>query len=130
MGEGEGSGFARRPGLSWDCLARRCFLALCFRVDIARLSLLPPVSSSTFLLKAGDAAGDSRAGWPPTCYPGSPIPSQVLYFLLAEMPVSTEDLMASLLIKGGRVLSPEDNLDGVLDVRIEDGGDSRDRPEP
>ncbi|MFZ0961591.1 MAG: dihydroorotase [Terriglobia bacterium] len=29
--------------------------------------------------------------------------------------------MASLLIKGGRVLSPEDNLDGVLDVRIEDG---------
>jgi dihydroorotase len=29
--------------------------------------------------------------------------------------------MASLLIKGGRVLSPEDNLDGALDVRIEDG---------
>jgi len=29
--------------------------------------------------------------------------------------------MASLLIKGGRVLSPEDNLDGLLDVRIEDG---------
>jgi dihydroorotase len=29
--------------------------------------------------------------------------------------------MASLLIKGGRVLSPEDNLDGVLDVRIEEG---------
>ncbi len=29
--------------------------------------------------------------------------------------------MASILIKGGRVLSPEDNLDGVLDVRIEDG---------
>ena len=45
----------------------------------------------------------------------------VLYFPLAEMPVSTEDLMASLLIKGGRVLSPEDNLDGVLDVRIEAG---------
>ena len=33
----------------------------------------------------------------------------------------TEDLMASILIKGGRVLSPEDNLDGALDVRIEDG---------
>ena len=32
-----------------------------------------------------------------------------------------EDLMASILIKGGRVLSPEDNLDGALDVRIEDG---------
>ena len=29
--------------------------------------------------------------------------------------------MASILIKGGRVLSPEDNLDGLLDVRIEDG---------
>jgi dihydroorotase len=29
--------------------------------------------------------------------------------------------MASILIKGGRVLSPEDNLDGALDVRIEDG---------
>ncbi len=29
--------------------------------------------------------------------------------------------MASLLIKGGRVLSPEDNLDGIIDVRIEDG---------
>jgi dihydroorotase len=29
--------------------------------------------------------------------------------------------MASLLIKGGRVLSPEDNLDGALDVRIENG---------
>jgi len=29
--------------------------------------------------------------------------------------------MASILIKGGRVLSPEDNLDGILDVRIEDG---------
>ena len=29
--------------------------------------------------------------------------------------------MASLLIKGGRVLSPEDGLDGELDVRIEDG---------
>src|ERR1019366_9136583 len=29
--------------------------------------------------------------------------------------------MASLLIKGGRFLSPEDNLDGALDVRIEDG---------
>ena len=29
--------------------------------------------------------------------------------------------MTSLLIKGGRVLSPEDNLDGTLDVRIEDG---------
>jgi len=29
--------------------------------------------------------------------------------------------MASLLIKGGRVLSPEDQLDGELDVRIEDG---------
>ena len=29
--------------------------------------------------------------------------------------------MASIMIKGGRVLSPEDNLDGVLDVRIEDG---------
>lgn len=30
--------------------------------------------------------------------------------------------MASILIKGGRVLSPEDQLDGELDVRIEDGG--------
>jgi dihydroorotase len=29
--------------------------------------------------------------------------------------------MPSLLIKGGRVLSPEDNLDAVLDIRIEDG---------
>ncbi|MDR3674025.1 MAG: dihydroorotase [Acidobacteriota bacterium] len=29
--------------------------------------------------------------------------------------------MASILITGGRVLSPEDNLDGALDVRIEDG---------
>jgi dihydroorotase len=29
--------------------------------------------------------------------------------------------MASVLIKGGHVLSPEDNLDGDLDVRIEDG---------
>jgi dihydroorotase len=29
--------------------------------------------------------------------------------------------MASLLIKGGRVVSPEDQLDGELDVRIEDG---------
>jgi dihydroorotase len=29
--------------------------------------------------------------------------------------------MASILIKGGRVLSPEDHLDGALDVRIEDG---------
>src|SRR5271157_3148799 len=29
--------------------------------------------------------------------------------------------MASMLIKGGRVLSPEDNLDGMFDVRIEDG---------
>jgi len=29
--------------------------------------------------------------------------------------------MASTLIKGGRVLSPEDNLDGTLDVRIEEG---------
>src|SRR5208282_2261171 len=29
--------------------------------------------------------------------------------------------MASMLIKGGRVLSPDDNLDGALDVRIEDG---------
>ncbi len=29
--------------------------------------------------------------------------------------------MASIMIKGGRVLSPEDNLDGLLDVRIEDG---------
>ncbi len=29
--------------------------------------------------------------------------------------------MASLLIQGGRVLSPEDGLDGQLDVRIEDG---------
>ena len=29
--------------------------------------------------------------------------------------------MASLLIKGGRILSPEDNLDGALDIRIEDG---------
>jgi dihydroorotase len=29
--------------------------------------------------------------------------------------------MASVLIKGGRVLSPDDNLDGALDVRIEDG---------
>ncbi|MGD1157955.1 MAG: dihydroorotase [Terriglobia bacterium] len=29
--------------------------------------------------------------------------------------------MASILIKGGRVLSPEDQLDGELDVRIEDG---------
>jgi dihydroorotase len=29
--------------------------------------------------------------------------------------------MASLLIQGGRVLSPEDGLDGVLDILIEDG---------
>ena len=29
--------------------------------------------------------------------------------------------MASMLIKSGRVLSPEDNLDGLLDIRIEDG---------
>lgn len=29
--------------------------------------------------------------------------------------------MSSLLIKGGRVLSPEDGLDGALDVLIEDG---------
>jgi dihydroorotase len=29
--------------------------------------------------------------------------------------------MASILIKGGRVLSPDDNLDGTLDVRVEDG---------
>ena len=29
--------------------------------------------------------------------------------------------MPSLLIKGGRVLSPEDNLDAQLDVRVEDG---------
>jgi dihydroorotase len=29
--------------------------------------------------------------------------------------------MASLLIRGGRVLSPEDGLDGELDIRIEDG---------
>src|ERR1700719_2027921 len=29
--------------------------------------------------------------------------------------------MGSILIKGGRVLSPEDNLDGLFDVRIEDG---------
>lgn len=29
--------------------------------------------------------------------------------------------MKSILIKGGRVLSPEDNLDGALDVRVEDG---------
>jgi dihydroorotase len=29
--------------------------------------------------------------------------------------------MASILIKGGRVLSPEDNLDAAWDVRIEDG---------
>ena len=29
--------------------------------------------------------------------------------------------MASLLIKGGRVLSPEDNLDGELDILVEDG---------
>jgi dihydroorotase len=29
--------------------------------------------------------------------------------------------MPTLLIQGGRVLSPEDNLDGMLDVRIEDG---------
>lgn len=29
--------------------------------------------------------------------------------------------MGSILIKGGRVLSPEDQLDGALDVRIEDG---------
>ncbi|MHB8653369.1 MAG: dihydroorotase [Terriglobia bacterium] len=29
--------------------------------------------------------------------------------------------MASLLIKGGRVLSPEDGLDGVLDVLVQDG---------
>jgi dihydroorotase len=29
--------------------------------------------------------------------------------------------MASILIKGGRVLSPEDHLDGMLDVRVEDG---------
>ncbi len=29
--------------------------------------------------------------------------------------------MASLLIKGGRVLSPEDDLDGAVDVLVEDG---------
>src|SRR3972149_3241661 len=29
--------------------------------------------------------------------------------------------MASLLIKGGRVLSPEDALDGELDILVEDG---------
>jgi dihydroorotase len=29
--------------------------------------------------------------------------------------------MASLLIKGGRVVAPEDGLDGELDIRIEDG---------
>ncbi|MBZ5515255.1 MAG: dihydroorotase [Acidobacteriia bacterium] len=29
--------------------------------------------------------------------------------------------MSSLLIKGGRVLSPEDGLDGVLDILVEDG---------
>jgi dihydroorotase len=29
--------------------------------------------------------------------------------------------MGSILIKGGRVLSPEDGLDGELDVRVEDG---------
>ena len=29
--------------------------------------------------------------------------------------------MASLLIKNGRVLSPEDNLDGELDLLVEDG---------
>jgi len=29
--------------------------------------------------------------------------------------------MASILIKGGHVLSPEDNLDGALDIRTEDG---------
>jgi dihydroorotase len=29
--------------------------------------------------------------------------------------------MASILIKGGRVLSPEDNLDGAFDVRIDNG---------
>jgi len=29
--------------------------------------------------------------------------------------------MGTILIKGGRVLSPEDNLDGMFDVRIEDG---------
>ena len=29
--------------------------------------------------------------------------------------------MSSLLIKGGRVLSPEDGLDGELDVLVEDG---------
>ena len=29
--------------------------------------------------------------------------------------------MASLLIKGGRVLSPEDSLDGELDVLVDDG---------
>ncbi len=29
--------------------------------------------------------------------------------------------MASLLIKGGRVLSPEDNLDGELDILVEEG---------
>src|SRR5579863_7193235 len=32
-----------------------------------------------------------------------------------------EERMASVLITGGHVLSPEDNLDGELDVRIEDG---------
>lgn len=31
------------------------------------------------------------------------------------------DHMGTILIKGGRVLSPEDNLDGLLDVRIEGG---------
>ena len=49
------------------------------------------------------------------------LPLTVLYFLPAEDTDDIEDHMASMLIKGGRVLSPEDNLDGALDVRIEDG---------
>src|ERR1700733_10651610 len=36
--------------------------------------------------------------------------------------------MASALIKGGHVLSPEDNLDGEMDVRIENGVIAEIRP--
>jgi dihydroorotase len=44
--------------------------------------------------------------------------AQMLYCLHIKF---IEELMASLLIKRGRVLSPEDNLDGILNIRIKDG---------
>jgi hypothetical protein len=55
---------------------------------------------------------------------GAPVASftalqSILIAQRSEIP--GEELMASMLIKGGRVLSPDDNLDGILDVRIEDG---------